>query len=141
MPTQAITVCAVLHKDGKIFTARRALTKAFLPGKFELPGGHVEHGETLEEALKREFMEEFSMPIRVGHPIYAFTYLRGDKHVVEIDYLAELEDPKQPIVLHAEDHLESRWMTETEFEALWDKEDAEYAAIKRGFALLAQGSV
>jgi 8-oxo-dGTP diphosphatase len=133
MPSQLITVCAILHKDGKIFTARRAETKKFLPGKFELPGGHVEFGESLEVALKRELMEELDMEVEVHDPIFAFTYLDGENHVVEIDYLATLKNPEQSIVLHPEDHSEYRWMTPREFEDIWDKNDAEYVAVEAGF--------
>jgi 8-oxo-dGTP diphosphatase len=137
--TQKITACAFLHKDGKFFTAKRADTKTFLPGKFEMPGGHIEHGETMEEGLKREFQEEFGVDITVGHPFYAFTYMNGDAHVVEVNYLAELADENQTITLNPEDHSEYRWLTKEEFERMWDPKDAEYKAVERGFSLLENG--
>ena len=61
--TQAITACALVwHEfDGvkKAFVPKRADTKKFLPGVYNLPGGHVEYGEDIVEALKREYLEEF----------------------------------------------------------------------------------
>jgi 8-oxo-dGTP diphosphatase len=107
--SQKITACAFLHKDGKLFIAKRADTKKFLPGKFELPGGHIEYGEDIEAGLKREFQEEFGIDIKVGQPCYAFTYMNGDNHVVEVDYLAQLADPNIEIKLNPEDHSEYRW--------------------------------
>jgi 8-oxo-dGTP diphosphatase len=35
-------------------------------GKWEFPGGKVEEGESDEEALIREYYEEFGVPIRIG---------------------------------------------------------------------------
>src|SRR4051812_39450958 len=50
--------CAALHRDGKLLIARRAPHKRRYPGVWDLPGGHVRLGETLEEALLREIREE-----------------------------------------------------------------------------------
>ncbi len=57
MKKQLITACAFLHQDGKLFTAKRAETKNFLPGKYELPGGHVEYGDNEYLAIKAGFRE------------------------------------------------------------------------------------
>lgn len=133
---QKITACALLHKDGKLFIAKRADTKKFLPGKFELPGGHIEYGEDIEAGLKREFQEEFGIDIEIGQTCYAFTYMNGENHVVEIDYLAQLTDPNIEIRLNPEDHSEYRWITKEELDAVWDKNDAEYKAIEAGFKLI-----
>ena len=73
---QVITACAFIHHnfDGveKVFLPKRADTKKFLPGVYELPGGHIDFGEELVEGLKREIEEEFDIQINVGDPFYAF---------------------------------------------------------------------
>src|SRR6185369_14729149 len=91
---QVISACAFIHDtiDGevKVFLPRRATTKKFLPGVFELPGGHIDFGEGIVEGLKREVMEEMGMRIEVGDPFYVFTYVNEIKgsHSIEVDYFA-----------------------------------------------------
>ncbi len=138
MKQQVITTCAFIHHEGKLFVAKRAESKTFLPGKFELIGGHTEFGETLQETLLREVKEEIHVDIVVGQPFYAFTYLTamGEEHVVEIDFFATLQDPHQEIYLNPQDHSESRWITEQEADELFPEGDEELKAVKQGFALL-----
>ena len=60
-------VVAALIRDekGRILIAQR-LPKAVFPLKWEFPGGKVEVGESDEEALRRELMEELGIESEVG---------------------------------------------------------------------------
>lgn len=57
-------VAAVIESEGKYLIARRAVHKA-QGGKWEFPGGKVEENESFEDALAREFMEEFGVKLSV----------------------------------------------------------------------------
>lgn len=61
-----IVVAAVIRKKGKILLAerRREDSESFVSG-WEFPGGKVESGETLEQALLREIYEELGIQIRI----------------------------------------------------------------------------
>jgi 8-oxo-dGTP diphosphatase len=54
-----IVVGAVIrNKLGKVLLLQRAASEDFLPNVWELPSGHVDEGEGLIQALKREIFEE-----------------------------------------------------------------------------------
>ena len=56
-----LAVSAAIVRDDKVLVVRRARPPAH--GLYTLPGGVVEAGETLEEAVAREVLEETSMTI------------------------------------------------------------------------------
>lgn len=140
---QVITACAFIYHDfdgvTRVFLPRRAETKKFLPNVFELPGGHIDYGEDIENGLKREIKEEFNMDIEVYEPFYVFTYLNKIKgtHSVEIIYLAKFIDDIDKIKINFEDHSEYVWIAENEINKIIDDnkmgDDAEIKAIKKGF--------
>ncbi len=57
--------CAVLERDGCVLIARRASHKA-MAGFWEFPGGKIEAGETPEQSLARELVEELGIEVAVG---------------------------------------------------------------------------
>ncbi|HSX17296.1 MAG TPA: NUDIX hydrolase [Patescibacteria group bacterium] len=137
---QVITACAFIHHsvDGveKLFMPKRAATKKFLPGVFELPGGHIDFGEDIVAGLKREIQEELHRDIAVGDPFAVFTYVNEIKgsHSIEVIYFAQFTTDIYQIELNPEDHSEYKWFTENELGELPADEETE--AIKKGFALL-----
>lgn len=58
---QVKVIALLLYKDGKILAEKRKLTEKTDPGKIVIPGGHVEQGESFEEACKRELKEELGI--------------------------------------------------------------------------------
>ena len=56
-------VAAFMRRENRFYAARRAY--GFLTGKWEFPGGKVEPGEALEDAIKREIKEELDTDISV----------------------------------------------------------------------------
>jgi 8-oxo-dGTP diphosphatase len=59
------SVAGIAWDGGKFFIAQR-LGSGDMGGKWEFPGGKVDGGETDQEALKREFLEEFGVEVAVG---------------------------------------------------------------------------
>jgi ADP-ribose pyrophosphatase YjhB (NUDIX family) len=59
-----LAVSAVIFRDGKVLLVRRAREPG--RGLYSVPGGRVEHGETLHEAVAREVREETSLSIEIS---------------------------------------------------------------------------
>lgn len=52
----------LFNEKGELFLQRRALTKDLLPGKWDSSvGGHIQPGESIEDALRRETAEELGL--------------------------------------------------------------------------------
>ena len=87
--TSRIRVAAVILRDDEILLIRHVRDNETY---WLLPGGGVEYGETLSEALKRELMEEASIEIEVGHLIMVNDSIPTDKrrHIVNLYFTAEI---------------------------------------------------
>jgi 8-oxo-dGTP diphosphatase len=66
-PVRTIRVVAALlqREDGKVLITQRR-PQAFMPLKWEFPGGKVEPGESDHQALARELKEELDIQVQVG---------------------------------------------------------------------------
>ena len=76
---------AIIIQDGCVLCARK---KAGLPlaGFWEFPGGKLEKGETPEECLVRELLEEFSVRCQVGSFVAESVHDYGDKTIQLLGY-------------------------------------------------------
>jgi len=88
----AVGVGAVLIHQGKVLLIKRG--KEPLRGRWVVPGGTVEAGETLEQALVREVREETGLTVRPLEVVLVFDCIEreGDAvryHYVIVDYLCE----------------------------------------------------
>ncbi|MEK6890108.1 MAG: NUDIX domain-containing protein [Nanoarchaeota archaeon] len=108
---QKIVVTGLLKREGKVLILKRSSKEDFLPNYWELPSGKVEFGETVEQALKREFKEETNLDIEVKSPYKIFSYLSDNKnrHTIEIIFHVSCKDIKKLII--SEDHQEYIWIS------------------------------
>jgi len=72
-------VAAVIRKQNQIFATARGYGQ--YRGWWEFPGGKIEPGETPEEALRREIMEELETEIAVGELIETLEYDYPEFHL------------------------------------------------------------
>ena len=79
-------VAFVLLKDNKVLAEKRKLTKQVMPGAIALPGGHIEEGESPEDALCREIREE--LDVVPSDITYVCTLLYHSQAFHKIHYFA-----------------------------------------------------
>src|SRR6516165_5040391 len=60
--------------------------------EWELPGGKLEPGETIEDCLVREIEEELNLSTRVGRPLNNWVYFVNGVHVLVITYALQILD-------------------------------------------------
>ncbi len=74
----------VLIEDGRLLLVRQAVTAK---RQWSLPGGALEHGETIEHCLVREWKEETGLDIKAGDLLYVTDRIAGSDHVVHMTFL------------------------------------------------------
>lgn len=68
-------VAAIIWHEGRILCMQRGVSKYdYISYKYEFPGGKVESGESLEEALIREVREEIQLGILIGDKFHTLTH-------------------------------------------------------------------
>jgi mutator protein MutT len=133
---QRIVVAAFLHNHGEVLLARRSALKRIAPGKYHLPGGHVEFVEHPADALARELREELGIAVSIGAPIWVFSYLWDEYHTVGIVYDVEMNSERSDIRYQVGDIDECVWITEAKLNDYLEPSDHNYQAARAGFERL-----
>jgi 8-oxo-dGTP diphosphatase len=99
-------VGAIIENDKhEIFCALRN-PNMVLANYWEFPGGKIEVGESPEQALSREILEEFNCSIQVGEKVED-TIHEYEKFIVHLETYKATIIKGEPIVL---EHAEIRWV-------------------------------
>lgn len=84
-----LTVDGIFLKDSKVLLVRQAKYPFF--DSWVIPGGHVEYGEKVEEAIKREMKEELGVPVKIKKLFGVYSDPKRDPryHTASVVYLLE----------------------------------------------------
>lgn len=83
-----VAVGVIKNTNNQILIAKRA-DDAHQGGLWEFPGGKIENGESVLDALKREFKEEVDININDAEPLMEIKHDYGDKAVLLDIYLSK----------------------------------------------------
>ena len=81
MKTVHVAVGVVQNAEGKVLIAKRA-DHQHQGGLWEFPGGKVESGESVLQALIREFSEEVDLTLKTAEPLLTVNHDYSDKKVL-----------------------------------------------------------
>ena len=108
----AAVICDSLQAKSRIFATARGYGE--FKGMWEFPGGKIEHGETPQQALVREILEELATEIKVGELIDTVEYDYPDFHLSMGCFWCEVISGDL-VLLEAQ---EARWLTKDELDSV-----------------------
>lgn len=116
MKTVRVVAAVIKAENGKgqpiIFATQRGYGD--LKGGWEFPGGKIEEGETPQEALKREIMEELDTEISVGELIDTIEYDYPTFHLSMDCFWCQIV--KGDLVL--KEHEAAKWLSKDELDSV-----------------------
>lgn len=139
-----VGVGGVIVKDGRAIIVKRANDP--YKGQWSIPGGHVELGESLRDAVRREMREETGLAVEVGPVIEVFERIQAGEHppdrpsgshiryhFVIIDYLCTCAGGE---LCAGDDAADAKWVTSEELDG-YDMRPSAVVVIRRGLAMAA----
>jgi mutator protein MutT len=129
--TPLVGVGAIIIEGGRVVLVKRG--RAPLLGKWSIPGGVLEIGETLRAAVVREALEETGLTIEPGELLGVFERVVPDEqgrmryHYVLIDFLCQRVAGQ---LAAGDDAEEARWFSREEVSALELARETEEVILK-----------
>jgi 8-oxo-dGTP diphosphatase len=100
-------VAAVIEVDGKVLCMQRGVTRyPYTSHMWEFPGGKIEPGETPEQALHRELLEEMDLVVEVHELLATVTHDYPDFTITLAAY--HCTAATRDFVMR--EHAASRWL-------------------------------
>jgi 8-oxo-dGTP diphosphatase len=127
---------------GRIFFQMRSAERKLFPNTWDVVGGHLEEGETPEEAMRREVTEETGWRVSTILATIGEIAYTGDDGIdrVETDVLVRVDGDLARPRLEEGKHTEFRWLGPDDLDVLDINEPVDGGMLRRvaeeGFAVL-----
>jgi 8-oxo-dGTP diphosphatase len=107
-----VAVAAIVVREDRVLAMRRSPKKDAGAGLWETVSGRVEEGEPLEEAMRREIVEETGLHVRLwSRPVDAYVARRIDRPMCVVVYRADWIAGE---VARSDEHDAHAWWTAAE---------------------------
>lgn len=128
---RAVTTCGAIIRNeaGEILILLRSASDARRPVRWDLPGGHADAGETLEDALKREVLEEIGLKVGDNAPKLWHAFSDTFDNEVSVNWLFFRVEVSGSQVTLSPEHSEFRWVGIDEAIELIDYEPKKRALV------------
>ncbi len=104
-----VAVKGVLIKNNKMLIVKRSAFDETGAGTWESVGGVLEFGDSFEVALKREFLEEVGLNVKVRKHLFSTTFLtHNTRQIVLLTFLCECQNDE---VFLSDEHDQFIWAT------------------------------
>lgn len=101
-------VAAIIYYRNEVLCVQRPENKySYISKKFEFPGGKIEAGESKQEALKREIMEELGISPSIGELFMTVVHTYPDFELTMHSYICKVDNKE--VVLR--EHISLKWLT------------------------------
>ncbi|MBL0012578.1 MAG: (deoxy)nucleoside triphosphate pyrophosphohydrolase [Flavobacterium sp.] len=104
-------VAAIIFHNDKILCVQRGPNKLdYISKKYEFPGGKMEIGETKEQTIKREILEELKMEITVKEEFLTVVHQYPDFILTMHSFICDCIDRKLTLT----EHIDFQWLKKDE---------------------------
>ena len=132
-----IHVSVVVRREDSVLLVQER--KAVNHGLWNLPGGHLEPGETVQDGARREAREETGLEVTLLSLVGIYTTLRPpDYHAIRYVFRADYDEGE---AIAGDDILAARWFSPADLAMLPDAQMAGQASLRRILADAQNGSV
>jgi len=109
-----ICICGVIKNKDKYLIVKRDSNDPNMAGFWEFPSGKVDFGESLNEALSRELLEEIGVSFSeketklIGTSEYTIEKKDETRYSIQVNYLIEIDEI--PEIKLSEEHVSFEWV-------------------------------
>ncbi len=107
----SVKAVVVNQEQQKVLVLKRSKKEKFHTGAYDLPGGHVDKGESVVECLKREIKDETGLEVEVGDILAVREYPKEHEMFDKIKALRFIAYYKDGEVELSKEHSGFEWMT------------------------------
>lgn len=123
MKSFVVAKVIIVNEDGKMLALRRSQSDVRRPGQWDFPGGHVDDGEDMRAAARREAFEEAALQLDDMQLVFALSEMTSEHGAgTWLVFVAHTNGSEDIRLSH--EHDEFAWMTPQEFlhEAKYDRQ-------------------